>query len=295
MADDSEAAVRPVDEGDLSQVLKRLMSRHSSTRKSTDSRRRLANDVLTREYLDAGLRLISKELGAENGEGADDEEFEDQARPFFDWLSQSKVIDEVAYGDLGLHGSAGTLRDRWPFRSDYIEDLLTYSLWVRHWAPHVEMAEAATEPLASADDFAEAVHLLAYYDLTLLRESPTYRLSLIAAATADRDTTARQAVGEMYQILHQAWHKLYDTVLTTRDMPLRPGMTLDDVTILLSAMIEGLRLRMTADPDTPIVDPEHERSLLGTGVLSLIAGCIDPGDGRSVEDVARDLARKPED
>jgi len=288
-----------IDDGDLSVVLKRLMSRDSSTRKSADSRRRLANDALTREYLEAGLRLIAKQLRAENAQETDGEvddgEFDDQARPFFDWLSQNKVIDEVASGELGLHGSAGTLRDRWPFRSDYIEDLLTYSLWVRHWAPHVEMAEAAIEPLATAEDFVEAVHLLAYYDLELLRDSPTYRLSLIAAAVADRDTTARMAIGEMYQTLHRTWRELYDRTLSTRGMRLRPDITLDDVAILLSAMIEGLRLRMTADPDTPILDAERQRSLLGIGVLGLIAGCVDPGDGRPVEAVAADLARKPEE
>ena len=293
---DTDGLIPPVDDGDLSVVLKRLMSRHSSTRKSADSRRRLANDGLTQEYLEAGLRLIGKQLRAEKpAEEPDEEEFDDQARPFFDWLSQNKVIDEVAHGEVGLHGSAGTLRDRWPFRSDFIEDLLTYSLWVRHWAPHVEVAESAIEPLANAEDFVEAVHLLAYYDLMLLSESTTYRLSLIAAATAERDTTARQAMGEMYHILHGTWRELYDRTLRTRGMRLRPDISIDDVAVLLSAMTEGLRLRMTSDPTTQIVDAERQRSLLGLGALALIAGCVDPGDGRPVEDVAAELAEPPED
>lgn len=290
-----ESAVPGVGERDLAAVLKRLMSRHGSTRKSADSRRRLANDVLTRAYLEAGLRLITDELrpGEAEGDASGEEEFDDRSRPFFDWLSQSKVIEEVAHGDEGLRGSAGTLRDRWPFRSDFIEDLLTYSLWVRHWGPHMETAMGGIEPLVNAPDFVEAVHTLAYLDLKLLADSPTYRLSLIASATADRDPTARAAMGEMYRLLHQTWRELYTRTLEAHDMKLRPGFTADDLAMLLTAMAEGLRLRMTADPDAEIVDDERRRSLLGLGALGLLAGTVDSGDGRTVEEIVADLADPP--
>lgn len=280
---------------DLTPVLRRLMSRHGSTRKSVGSRRRLANDVLTRAYLEAGLRLIGDQLrpGEPDDQTPGEEEFDDRSRPFFDWLSQTKVVEEVANGDEGLRGSAGTLRDRWPFRSDYIEDLLTYSLWVRHWGPHIETAVGATEPLANATDFVRAVHTVAYYDLKLLADSPTYRLSLIASATADRDATARQAMGEMYRVLQRTWSELYTRTLEAHDMKLRAGFTTGDLAVLLTAMAEGLRLRMTADPDAEIIDHERQRSMLGLGALALLAGVVDSGDGRTVDEIVADLADPP--
>lgn len=283
-------------ERDLTVLLKRLMSRHGSTRKSVESRRRLANDVLTRAYLEAGMRLITDQLRPdERGDDASaEEEFDDDPRPFFDWLSQSKVIEEVANGEEGLHGSPGTLRDRWPFRSDYIEDLLAYSLWMSHWGPHMETAVgAAAEPLVNAPDFVSAVHALACYDLELLADSPRYRLSLIALATADRDAIAREAMGDMYRMVHRTWRDVYTRTLEAHGMKLRADFTADDLAILLAALAEGLRMRMAADPDTEIVDHERQRSLLGVGALALLAGAVDSGDGRTVEQIVADLADPP--
>jgi hypothetical protein len=265
----------------------------SGTRKTEVALRRLANDPATREYLEAGIRLMSAQFKEErhgNGDGGTEQS---ERRPFFDWLSQSMIVKEVSRGRLGLKGNVGTLRDRWPYHPHYIEDLLSYALWSRHYAMHVATAEESRDLLATAPDLVEAIHLVAYRDLCVLLDSPAFRVSLIAAATADRDVVVRRAITESYRLVGQSWSALYEATLTARGLRLRSGVTLADLTDILTALAEGIGMRMLADPDAQLVDHERQQSLLGKAALAIAAACIDTGDGKSLEELLAPLAQAP--
>src|ERR1700733_6147201 len=92
--------------------LPRLLSWHSSTRKTWEARMRLANSELTTEYLEAGVRLIAAQFGESRRSLGDSVHQPDTPSPFFDWLSERKVIDEVSRAGR-LRGSQGTFEDRW--------------------------------------------------------------------------------------------------------------------------------------------------------------------------------------
>src|SRR5690348_3914080 len=100
-------------EDDLSLVLRRLMGRNSSTRKTREARVRLANDERTRAFLVAGLNLIAQQFDAmeEHPEGEREAETD---RPFFEWLSRKKVIQRASEDKPELVPSEGMFRDRWP-------------------------------------------------------------------------------------------------------------------------------------------------------------------------------------
>jgi hypothetical protein len=263
--------------------LRRLVTR----RKTREAQQRLANDQLTRAYLEAGLRLIAQQIQARPASGSARDA--DDVRPFFDWLSQKMVVEEVARAGK-LMGSLGSFRDRWEFRGDYIEDLISYSLWTRHASASARISASLLDLGTQSADFVSAVHTGSYRAIRAKLESAGLGVSILGAATAARNDATRETTAETYRIVTDAWRDLYQAILEARNLRLRPGISLDDITRLLTAVAEGLALRHIADPDAHVIDADRHESLLGKAVLTVIAGCIDTGDGRSLEDVVRDIS-----
>jgi hypothetical protein len=93
-------------------------------------------------------------------------------------------------------------------------------------------------------------------------------------------------LAESYQGVQEPWKEVCAEVLQCRGLRLRPGITLDDFVSLLIAIGEGVGLRILADPDAKLLDYGERRSLLGTGGLALILGCIErdeDADGQTLE------------
>jgi hypothetical protein len=267
---------------DLSPILKRLMA--TCRRKTEAARRRLANSDLTKDYLEAGLNLIAAQCAAPAHTDDDTEDSNEAGRPFFAWLSRELVVNEVTRR-RGIQATAGSLRDRWYEQPDYVEDLLSYALWSQHWSLHVSNAQESKDLLTSDPDFVCAIHVVAYNDLCILLKNPAYRVSLIAAAVADRDSTVKEAVGESYQTVRASWQQLYEATLAARGLKLRPGVSFAELTDILTALAEGIGMRMLADPNATVIDHERKESLLGKAALAIAAACIDSGDGKSLEEV----------
>jgi hypothetical protein len=265
------------------------MSRETSTRKTSQARRNLANNPLTREYLDAGLRLIAGQFRPDTNLGDDDDKWSRQSA-FFDWVSAQKVIDEVSRGGK-QRGNQGTFEDRWPYRDYYIQDLLAYSLWVRHWAEQAAVAVTFAEQLTAGADFAEAVHETAYWSCRAELTHTSSRLWLITSAISDRYPAMKTAMAKVHRQADASWMRVYDAAIAGRGLRLRPGITLDVLADILSSLSSGISLRILSDPDANLIDDEHHRSLLGTAAIAILASCIDPGDGRSLEEVIRDIVQ----
>lgn len=281
------------DGNDLSLVLRRLMSRSSSTRKTPEARKRLANDEHTRAFLEAGLSLIAQQLDAADESQSEEGDGETQ-RPFFEWLSRKKVIQQAVGANESLVPTDGMFRDRWPYQEDYIEDLLAYSLWDRHWSPHVTTALGARDTLTSELDFVKAIHEVAYQDLCVLLDGPAYKISLIAAATAGGDPLIRDAIAANYRMVGPLWGELYAATFKARGLRLRPGVLLEDLTDMLTALVDGLGIRLLAEDNSRLIDHERRESLLGKAALALAVACIDAGDGLSIEELVRIMGRKVE-
>jgi hypothetical protein len=264
------------------------MSRESSTRKTSQARRNLANNPLTREYLDAGLRLIAGQFRPDTNLAGDDDDKWSRQSAFFDWLSAQKVIDEVSRGGK-QRGNQGTFEDRWPYRDYYIQDLLAYSLWGRHWAEHDAVPGTFADQLTAAASFAEAVHEAAYESCQAQLTTTSSRVWLITSAISDRYPAMKTAMAKVYRQLDASWLPVYEAAIAGRGLRLRPGITPDVLADILSALSSGISLRILSDPDVNLIDDEHRRSLLGTAAIAVLASCIDPGDGRSLEEVIRDI------
>ena len=175
--------------------------------------------------------------------------------------------------------------------------MLRFGLWAWHYpaAHQDEIADLEQEVICGPDPV-RSIHRLCYWYLTRLLATPMFRLGLIAAGQAEGDAVIGEAVSERYRVNGLRWEYLYEEFLRSRGLRIRPGLTLDDCADLLAAVGDGLAIRALTDPAAHIVDDGRRRSLLGTAVLALIAGCLertDQGQGVPLEQAVRDMVCEP--
>ncbi|HEY3732759.1 MAG TPA: hypothetical protein VGL63_02480 [Streptosporangiaceae bacterium] len=276
---------------DLSKILRGL------NRRTSFSRRRLANDPVTAAYLAAAVRLIQRHLGPDASRGtADQDERDSIERPVLAFLSQRAVAAEVGRNPPPFHrvGRVSTMRERWRHQSDFVADVLRFTLSASHYYSGVSEADAADaiDQIVRGQDAVRGIHHLASLMMARLLTSPMFRLGLIAAAEAEGDPVIREAISERHGEARLLWRKPCEDFLRSRDLRIRPGITIDDCLDLLSALADGLAMRALADPSTRALDHDGQRSLLGTGALALIAGCLqgaDRSESRPLEQAVSDL------
>jgi hypothetical protein len=277
--------------GDLSLVL------HHLHRRTAFGRQDAANDPVTAAHLAAGMRLVSKHVGPaeKDGEytGLDEGNVD---RSVLGFLSQRAVAAEMANNPdpFPRCGNVSTLRSTWKSQSDYIADLLSFAFSPGYYPEsYQEVRASGAERLASDGPFAEAVEELAYRVTQAIEEMTSFRLQLIAAACAERSDVVRQTLQVKYQRAHDQWKQVYAECLAARGLRLRAGMTLDQLTAILTSVVEGAMLRGIGDITAEIRDPVERRSLLGTAALAVLNGCLEPegeSDGLSLAQAVEAMA-----
>ncbi len=279
---------RVSDQQDLSPILRNLMRRGGRSTKSREARRRLANDKLTRAYLDAGLRLIIEQL--ENRSDLQREEQDEEISPFFRWLARQGVLAEAERIADNVVPSEGTFRHRWEFQADYIYDLLAYSLYCQGWSGPSVLSLPAAERISSSENFADAIHWITYRDMCNLMENPSYRLALMASAATAQQSEATKATSNMYRLRGEARKRFLQYIIDSRGTRLRSDVRVQEVSDILQALLDGMCMRQAADPEIDIVDHQQRQSLFGKAALAVIAGTTDNGDGLSLEEFVNTIA-----
>lgn len=243
------------------------------------SRNKLANDELTRAFLDAALSL-TEDLFSAPVKDADEE------RPTMSYLSKPKIVGRVRRDSKHLAPTEAKFRDRWAAHQNFLADFISYALTARHWSLHIALAKRSEELLTSGQDFAKSVHEIAYADLMLVLDLPAYRFQLLAVASSAADSVASKALSSMYASLAQAWGRLYVKVFDHYGVRFRPGVSVEAFNIILQSTAEGLGMRLVAGVNEPILNHEEKSSLLGTAAMALLIGFLDLGDGMSVDELA---------
>lgn len=259
---------------DLSGVVLKLKRRQGAKYNAA-----LVNHIHTRAFLEAGMRLVQTEF-AEAPPAS-------ETFPSFDRLRRKDLIVEAIKDDPEL--TEGRFRSRWEFLPDYLSDLIRYALRSARWSPHFSLLEKYS-PLVESADLADAAHEIAFQDLDLVRRNSTaMRLQFVITAFAMRDRSNADALSTAYVSVLDKWRSFYEKIISSRGLTLRSGMSVDDLTAILHAAMEGFSLRLLGDPAAAIVDDERHRTLLGTVAVAMMAGCIDPGDGLSLDEFVRRL------
>jgi hypothetical protein len=181
------------------------------------------------------------------------------------------------------------MRERWRHQSAFIADVLRFGLSASHYYSGVSEGEIADalDQIVSGQDAVRGIHHLSSLMMARLLTSPMFRLGLIAAAEAEGDPVICEAISERRGEVGPLWRKSGEDFLRSRGLRIRPGITMDDCIALLCALADGLAMRDLAGP-TRAHDRDGQRSLLGMGVLAMIAGCLEStgrGESRSLEQV----------
>ncbi|HEV2375040.1 MAG TPA: hypothetical protein VGS19_23130 [Streptosporangiaceae bacterium] len=258
---------------DLSGVLRHL------NRRTPFSRAKLANDPATAGYLAAALRLVQRHIGpGATRELADPDDANSVDRPLLRFLSQREVVAAVAGNPdpFPRRGSVAALRSTWRSQSDFIADVLAFALWPGHLPAEYYGAVADwAERLLDGPDFTDAVHGLAYFEMSTVLRMPALRFKWVAMAEAEGDSTIRAALPRIYSSPLDLYKQLYGAVVNARGLKLRPGVTQDDLANILVALSDGLMTRAVCDPGAGVIDHEQGTSLLGKAALAIIFGCLE--------------------
>ena len=108
----------------------------------------------------------------------------------------------------------------------------------------------------------------------------------MASILAEREPDFGDVVRGAYASVDTNWTELYEALFAERGWTLRPDVSFQDLTVMLSTAAEGMAIRAMVDP-TGIIDVQARTSLLGKLALALMLSCVDPEDGMPLEQVAQ--------
>jgi hypothetical protein len=282
----------PFDRGGLTQVVRHLAR---ATRKG---RERLATDILTIAYLDAGRRLFERLITdrPEQDQPRRSVRQGREGRPTLRWLTREMLFSEVRQGPhpFPRMPTAGTFRDRWRTKNDYTADLVAYLLWSRQreMSP-VEMAREAVPALVDPGrSLAGAIEEAAYRDHAQTvdaGDAGRFRAQVALQSFAAKDPAVAAGLRLVYEQRQEAWRTAFQATLDGRGYRLRPDVSVDMLATALTAAVEGLGLRAIAEGPDQAIDHDRRTSLLGTIAMALTAACVDQGDGRPLRELVDGL------
>jgi hypothetical protein len=245
----------------------------------------------TKLYLQAGVHLISKEFSPEARE---DEDGEETVPPFFAWLSRAKVVAEAkrVAEETGSSQVPTTdqMRDKWDPHRHYLADLLRVAVAIEYGYSAAYQDPGHPNDLEPGD-LAEFIHETAYRDMRGVLLSPTFRISLLAAIVAQREPELQAAIQDAYQVTSAGWSRFYEDAMRACGLRLRSGITINDFTMILTAVAEGLAIRGLADTTANVIDHEQRRSLLGTAAMAMTLACCERDDDTASLTIEEFLAR----
>jgi hypothetical protein len=245
----------------------------------------------TKLYLQAGVRLICKEFSPEARENEDGEE---TVPPFFAWLSRTKVVAE-AKKEAEETGSSQVpttdqMRDKWDPHRHYLADLLRVAVAIEYG-----YSAAYQDPDQSIDlgpdNITEFIHETAYRDMRGVLQSPTFRISLLAAVVSQREPELQAAIQDAYQVTSAGWSRFYEDAMRACGLRLRSGITINEFTMILTAVAEGLAIRGLADTTANVIDHKRRRSLLGTAAMAMTLACCERDDDAASLTIEEFLAK----
>jgi hypothetical protein len=263
----------------------------------------LANDSCTRQFLQAGERLLHDILARDAGE------VPGRARVPFDELlacvSRRQVVDEAAgwwtrQGGIAGKPTESAFRYRWKTQAGYLRDLAIYSLRSRLESPD-QTRKAAWLLFGAGEEaghgaFDEKIDEIAYREVLDLKNDKAFRLQMIFQAILAHDDQVANALRRIDNAHVEAWKNFYADAFGRLGLRLRPDVSFDDLAHALHAAGEGVVFRalLPETSEVPLsarpLDHHKPTSLLAKIAMAIIVAFTDPGDGEPLRHVVRRLA-----
>ncbi|OEU86732.1 hypothetical protein DB35_24070 [Streptomyces abyssalis] len=188
-----------------------------------------------------------------------------------------------------------TFETRWEIAHDYIADLLSYALYRKHWALHEARNPEVLEQLKTDENIARAIRKVAYLNQQQALASDLHRLQGVLTAFADADEGIQRALGETRALVEKLWSEVYAEVFEARGVQLRHDLPLQTFTRILHCADLGTTMCMWMgedEEDDEQVPKSPTYSLLGDIACLLVAGCLDPHDGSTIDSAVNNRFKK---
>jgi hypothetical protein len=261
-----------------SQDFSGIVTRVKGVREST--RAALVNSLKVASYLKAGANLVERHLGAPkvatpSGDGCK------EYWSGLNFLSERALSREVANLDEPFLRQRGTgpYRSTWASHDDYLNDLLAFLFHAMNYDPQYGAElETRGDWLATDESFVEAVDRSILHEIMAICRMPLFRLQLIVCATADRNDGIHETIASNYAGALEPWSKVYEQTIATRGYRLREGITLEQFTNILAAIVEGFAIRQLGDPGSDMLGEDSGDNLAGMAILGIMNSYLVPVD-----------------
>lgn len=201
--------------------------------------------------------------------------------PSADLLDHIRLSDVARRADV----STGALYHYWESQDDYRAELLGQILSPAPYSLQTSIETQVREAAAGGISLHELVRAVCAANTDQFFGNADFRLQIALWLNADEDVSSRLAA--QYEAVAQEWIEFYRIVFDVYGLRLRVPFTYPGLAAMLTALLEGLMLRVAVDSTaanletTPAVDGEWD--LFACTVLALLPGVTEPVDGEAVD------------
>ncbi len=271
-----------------------IVTRVKGVREAT--RAALVNSPKVASYLKAGANLVEQNLGACDWAAVADtgrKQYWSGLR-FLTERALSREMEQLEPPFLRQRGE-GPYRATWASHDDYLNDLLTFLFHAESYDPQYDAGVQTRGWLDDEENFVEAIDRATYAELEAICRMPLFRLQLIMVATADRNDGIHDAIANSYDGALGPWKKIYESTFASRGFQLRPGVTLDQIAMMLAAVTEGFAVHHLGDPRAGVTSDDERGNLVGMAVLGILNSYLEPVDeptGLTLREHFRDVSHR---
>ncbi len=195
--------------------------------------------------------------------------------PLGEPLDHVRVTDIV--GRVGL--SIGAVYHYWETQDDYRDDLIDLLLSPDQFPAVRRAADAVAEAAgrdASFEDLARLVAGLSFEGLASSPEGERLNLALIAYDDPDID----RRLGAQAAEVGSRWADLLADWLPRYGLEPRPPFTYESIAVVLMALVEGMHLRRTIEPDAVTGEVAPGWDLFASAALAFVLAASRPAAAR---------------
>lgn len=168
----------------------------------------------------------------------------------------------------------------WGSQRHFQEDLAGFVVSSFEFAGPDTIAEELAQIVADTDDYVVAARRATktFLDRFVLQDDFYLALRFWPVRTPSTELAA--ALAEGYRAVHESWTAMFEGLLAVYERRLRPPATIDQLAVILSALLEGLALRHRIEPDVvdqPVTGVDGVSStLFAEGMIAVLERLTEP-------------------
>jgi hypothetical protein len=260
---------------------------------------RLAKNPRTRDFLEAGARLLREDLTRDAGTPADG-----TRRPPFEevlaWLSRRRVVTEALRAwkpDTSKARDSGpteaAYRYRWRTQAGYLRDLVIWALSPRMQDPNqIKYADQIIDQVQSGErQLPDAIGAITSKEVKDLKEDPAFRLQMVFQATLAHDPHVADALYRIDKANVDAWTEFARRSYAKLGLTLRNDINPALLGCALHAAGEGVMFRAMLPPRPHHTTPSPAE-LLHLIAKALVIATADPGDGKTLDEILNEFVER---